>query len=151
MLDAALRADPPAAGALRARLALANAAASDKILRANTDEAERDLRFAVGDPLGPAANLLSLWRDLAGRPPSLDPGRIHDAAAALDLAPGNRDHACRKACGTTAGQGSGLGGREGGRPAAFSALPGHPSGRSRDPRPLGVRPRHPATPAAICG
>ena len=27
-------------------------------------------------PLGPAANLLSLWRDLAGRPPSLDPGRI---------------------------------------------------------------------------
>ena len=44
----------------------------------------RDLSFAVGDPLGPAANLLSLWRDLAGRPPSLDPGRIHDAAAALD-------------------------------------------------------------------
>ena len=36
--------------------------------------------------LGPAAKLLSLWRDLAGRPPSLDPGRIVDAAARLDLA-----------------------------------------------------------------
>ena len=72
-----LRADPPAAGALRARLALQSAAASAKILRLNADEAAlRDLRFAVGDPLGPAANLLSLWRDGAGRPPSLDPGRI---------------------------------------------------------------------------
>ena len=29
---------------------------------------------------------MSLWRDLAGRPPSLDPGRILDAAARLDLA-----------------------------------------------------------------
>jgi hypothetical protein len=56
------------------------------MLRVNTDEgALRDLRFAVGDPLGPAANLLSLWRDLAGRPPSLDPDRIGDAAARLDL------------------------------------------------------------------
>ena len=52
----------------------------------------------------------------------------------------------RKACGTTAGQGSGLGGREGRR--RVLRLPGRPSGRSRDPRPLGVRPRHPATPAA---
>ena len=87
LLDAFLRPDPPAAGALRARLALQSAAASAKILRLNADEgALRDLRFAVGDPLGPAANLLSLWRDLAGRPPSLDPGRIHDAAARLDLA-----------------------------------------------------------------
>ena len=85
LLDAFLRAHPPAAGALRARLALQSAAASAKILRLNADEGVlRDLSFAVGDPLGPAANLLSLWRDLAGRPPSLDPGRIHDAAAALD-------------------------------------------------------------------
>ena len=31
------------------------------------------------------AKLLQLWRDLAGRPPSLDAGRLADAAAALDL------------------------------------------------------------------
>jgi hypothetical protein len=55
-------------------------------MRVHADEAAlRDLRFAVANPLGPAANLLSLWRDLAGRPPSLDPGRIGDAAARLDL------------------------------------------------------------------
>jgi hypothetical protein len=90
LLDAALRANPPAAGALRSRLALQSAAASAKILRVNADEgALRDLRFAVGDPLGPAATLASLWRDCAGRPPSLDPGRIHDAATALDLALAN--------------------------------------------------------------
>jgi Protein of unknown function (DUF1403) len=87
LFDAALRADPPAAGALRSRLALQSAAASANILRVNADEAAlRDLRFAVGDPLGPAATLASLWRDCAGRPPSLDPGRIGDAAARLDLA-----------------------------------------------------------------
>jgi hypothetical protein len=87
LLDAFLRADPPAAGALRSRLALQSAAASAKILRLNADEgALRDLRFAVGDALGPAANLLRLWRDLAGRPPGLDPGRISDAVARLDLA-----------------------------------------------------------------
>ena len=86
LLDAFLRRDPPYAGALRARLALKSAGASAKILRLNADEgALRDLRFAVGDALGPAANLLSLWRDLASRPPSLDPGRIGDAAARLDL------------------------------------------------------------------
>ena len=90
LLDAFLRADPPAAGALRARLALQSAIASAKILRVNTDEAAlRDLRFSVGDLLGPAANLSSLWRDLAGRPLSLDPGRIGDAAARLDLALAN--------------------------------------------------------------
>jgi hypothetical protein len=87
LLDACLRADPPAAGALGSRLALKSAAASAKILRLNADEAAlRDLSLAAGDPIGPAANLLSLWRHLAGRPPSLDPGRIHDAAAQLDLA-----------------------------------------------------------------
>jgi hypothetical protein len=87
LLDAFLRADPPAAGALRSRLALQSAAASAKILRLNADEgALRDLRFAVGDALGPAANLLRLWRDLAARPPGLDPGRISDAVAWLDLA-----------------------------------------------------------------
>jgi hypothetical protein len=87
LLDAFLRHDPPAAGALRSRLALQSAAASAKLLRVNTDAgALRDLRFAVGEELGPAANLLTLWRDGAGRPPGLDPGRLATAAARLDLA-----------------------------------------------------------------
>ena len=87
LLDAFLRCDPPSAGALRSRLAHKSAGASAKILRLNADEAAlRDLRFAVGEAAGPAARLLQLWRDLAGRPPSLDPGRIGDAAARLDLA-----------------------------------------------------------------
>jgi Protein of unknown function (DUF1403) len=87
LLDAFLRRDPPAAGALRARLALQSAAAAAKILRLNADEgALRDLRFAVGDDLSPAARLLQLWRDLASRPPSLDPSRLAAAAARLDLA-----------------------------------------------------------------
>jgi Protein of unknown function (DUF1403) len=87
LLDAFLRHDPPAAGALRARLALQSAAASAKILRLNADIAAlRDLRFALGDPPGPAATLLGLWRDCAGRPATLDPSRIGDAAARLDLA-----------------------------------------------------------------
>jgi hypothetical protein len=86
LLDAHLRRDPSAAGALRARLALQSAAACAKILRLNTDEgALRDLRFAVGDA-GQAARLLQLWRNLAGRPPSLDPSRLAAAAARLDLA-----------------------------------------------------------------
>jgi hypothetical protein len=87
LLDAALRADPPAAGALRSRLALQSAAASARILRLNADEAAlRDLRFAVGAELGPAVKLLILWRDLAGRPPAaLNPDRLRAAAAALDL------------------------------------------------------------------
>jgi len=87
LIDACLRADPPAAGALRSRLALQSAAVAAKILRLNADAATlRDLRFAVGEPLGPAPNLFSLWCDGAGRAPSLDPGRIRDAAARLDLA-----------------------------------------------------------------
>jgi hypothetical protein len=88
LLDAHLRRDPPYAGAVRQRLAVHSAAATAKILRLNADAAAlRDLRFAVGDELGPAAKLLSLWSDLAGRPPSLDPGRIGEAAARLDLTP----------------------------------------------------------------
>ena len=76
LLDAFLRTDPPAAGALRARLALQSAAASAKILRLNADEAAlRDLRFAVGDPRGPAANLLrSGAMAPAGRPVSTPAG-----------------------------------------------------------------------------
>jgi Protein of unknown function (DUF1403) len=73
LLDAVLRRDPPGASA--------------KILRLNADEgALRDLRFAVGDELAPATKLLRLWRELAHRPPSLDAGRLADAAARLDLA-----------------------------------------------------------------
>ena len=69
LLDAFLRRDPPAA----------------KVLRVNGDEsALRDLRFAIGDA-GLAPRLLQLWRALAGRPPSLDSGRILAAGAALDL------------------------------------------------------------------
>jgi hypothetical protein len=72
---------------LRSRLALQSAAASAKILRLNVDEATlRDLRFAAGAPLGTAANLVSLWRNGASRPPSLDPSRIRAAATLLDLA-----------------------------------------------------------------
>ena len=139
--------DPPAAGALRSRLALQSAAASAKILRLNADEAAlRDLRFAVGDPLGPAANLLSLWRDLAGRPPSLDPGRIRDAAARLDLAVDpNGLAASLKAC---AGEGDPVSAAAKAAAAGVLRLPGRPSGRSRNPRPLGVRPR-PRHPAAL--
>jgi hypothetical protein len=39
----------------------------------------------------PGAKLLSLWRELAGRPPSLDASRILDAPAQLDLAPPDPD------------------------------------------------------------
>jgi len=86
LLDAHLRGDPPAAGALRQRLALQSAAASAKILRLNAEVAPlRDLRFAVGDARGPAAKLLRLWRELAIWPPSLESGRLAAAAAALDL------------------------------------------------------------------
>ena len=92
LLDAFMRRDPPAAGALRNRLALQSAAASAKILRLNTDAAAlRDLRFAVGTDLSPAAKLLGLWRDLAARPPRLDVARLAAAAAALDLPAANAD------------------------------------------------------------
>jgi hypothetical protein len=87
LLDAVLRRDPPFAGALRQRLVLMSAAASAKILRVNADAAAlRDLRFAVSDALGPAAKLLSLWRDLAGRPSAFHADRLATVAARLDLA-----------------------------------------------------------------
>ena len=63
LLDAFLRRDPPAAGALRPRLALQSAAASAKILRLNADEgALRDLRFAIGDPPAPRQGCSALAR-----------------------------------------------------------------------------------------
>jgi hypothetical protein len=124
LLDACLRADPPAAGALRGRLALQSAAASAKILRVNADEAAlRDLRFAVGDPLGPGAALLSLWPDGAGRPPSLDPAQILDAAARLDLAADPNGLASLKAC---VGEGDPVSAAARAAAVAFCALPDAP-------------------------
>ena len=99
----------------------------------NADEAAlRDLRFAVGDPLGPAANLLSLWRDLAGRPPSLDPGRISDAAARLDLALLDPISFSVEPEGLRRGGRSGLGGRESRRrwPSPPSRTPQRPNPKS---------------------
>jgi Protein of unknown function (DUF1403) len=91
LLDLHLRRDLASAGALRQRLALISAGTCAKLLRINTHEgALRDLRFALGDA-GPAARLLHLWRDLAARPPSLEPGRLAAAAAALELAAPNAD------------------------------------------------------------
>ena len=93
-----------------------------KLLRLNADEAAlRDLRFAVGDPLGSAANLLSLWRDGADRSPSLDPARILDAAARLDLAVDPNGLALSlTAC---AGEGEPVSAAAKAAARAFSALP----------------------------
>jgi len=126
LLDAFLHTEPLAAGALRARLALHSAAAAAKILRLNADEAAlRDLRFATGDPLGPAAALLSLWRDGAGRPPSLDPGRILDTAAQLDLAVDSNGLALSlKAC---AGEGDPVSAAAKAAAKALSAVPDAPA------------------------
>ena len=122
LLDAHLRAEPPAAGALRSRLALQSAAASAKILRLNADEAAlRDLRFAVGEPGGPAANLLSLWRDGAGRPPDFDPGRIRGVAARLDLAVDPNGLAA--SLGACAGEGDPVSAAAKAAALAFSTLP----------------------------
>jgi hypothetical protein len=123
LLDAALCRDAPEAGVRRARLALQSATASAKILRINADAAAlRDLRFAVGDPLGPAATLLSLWSDGAGRPPSLDPSRIFHAAARVDLVlpDPNGLAASLKAC---AGEGDPVSAATKAAALAFAAVP----------------------------
>ena len=126
LLDAVLRRDPPAAGALRQRLALQSAGACAKILRLNADEAAlRDLRFAVGDDPGPAAKMLRLWRDLSGRPPSLDPSRLAAAAARLDLAVDpNGLAASLKAC---AGEGDPVSAAAKAAAFALFAFPGAPA------------------------
>ena len=148
LLDAVLGRDPPAAGALRARLALQSAAASAKILRLNTHEgALRDLRFAVGEELGPAAKLLRLWRDLAARPPSLDPSRLAAAAARLDLALPDPNGLASSLKAWT-GEGDPVSAAAKAAAFAFSAFPDAPRRRCRDPRPLGLRPR-PRPPAAL--
>ena len=127
LLDAFLRRDPPAAGALRQRLALISAAASGKILRLNADEgALRDLRFAVGEELGSAANLLTLWRELAARPPALDGGRLAAAAGLLDLAlpDSNGVASSLKAC---AGEGDPVSAAAKAAALAFSVFPDAPA------------------------
>ena len=127
LLDAFLRRDPPSAGAFRSRLALISAAASARILRLNADEAAlRDLRFAVGTPLGPAATLLSLWRDCAGRLPSLDPDRIGDAAARLDLALPDPE-GLASSLKTCVGEGDPVSAAAKAAAAAFSAAPDAPT------------------------
>jgi hypothetical protein len=127
LLDAVLRRDPPSAGALRSRLALISAAASARILRLNADAAAlRDLRFAVGDELGPAAKLLSLWRDLVGRPPALDAGRLATGAGLLDLAlpDPNGLASSLKAC---AGEGDPVSAAAKAATLAFSVFPDAPA------------------------
>jgi hypothetical protein len=127
LLDACLRRDPPSTGALRSRLALMSAAASAKILRLNADEgALRDQRFAVGDALGPAASLLSLWRDLASRPPSLDPRRILEATARLDLPAPNTD-ALAESLSAQSGAGDPISAAAKAAEIAFSAFPDAPT------------------------
>ena len=126
LLDAHLRRDPPAAGALRARLALQSAAASAKILRLNADEgALRDLRFAVGDDFSPVAKLVRLWRDLAARPPSARPGATATRRPRLDLAVDPNGLASRlKAC---AGEDDPVSAAAKAAAFAFSAFPDAPA------------------------
>ena len=139
LLDAFLRRDPPCAGALRTRLALQSAAAAAKILRLNADEGSlRDVRFAVGEELGPAANCCGCGATSPpGRPPRRRPARHRGARLDLAVDP-NALAAGLKAC---AGQGDPV--SAAGKTAALAfSFPGCPSGRSRNPRPLAVRPRH---------
>ena len=127
LLDAFLRTNPPAAGALRGRLALQSAGACAKILRLNAAEgALRDLRFAIGEDASPAARLLRLWRELPGRPPALDSGRLATAAERLDLAlPDPNGVASRlKAC---AGEGDPVSAASTAAAAMLSAFPDAPA------------------------
>ena len=85
----------------------------------------RDLRFAVGDDPGPAAKLLRVWRDFAVRPPGLDPRRLLEAAAALDLAlpDPNGLASSLKAC---VGEGDPISAAAKAAAVAFAALPDAP-------------------------
>ena len=138
LLDAALRRDPPAAGALRSRLALQSAAASAKILRLNADAAAlRDLRFAAtAEPL-PAAKLLQLWRDCR---PAAQSRRSPACRRRGPPRPSRRGprRPGGKPVGDAPGRGSGLRRRKGGR-RVVRRLPGRPGRRSRNSGPLGVR------------
>lgn len=84
-LDNLVRSDASWLGAWRQRLALKAAAASVKLMRRTEDEsALRDAWFLrqPGDDPGPAGNVLSAWRKLAGR--SL-PLSVEDLQSVADL------------------------------------------------------------------
>lgn len=87
-LDNLVRSNAPWLGAWRQRLALKAAAATVKLLRRTEDEsALRDAWYLrqSGDALGPAGNVLSAWRKLAGR--SLPPvvGDLQSVAELLGI------------------------------------------------------------------
>jgi hypothetical protein len=127
LLDAHLRDDPPAAGALRSRLALQSAAASARILRLNADAATlRDLRFtATAEPL-PAVKLLQLWRDLAGRSPSLDARRLGASGGLLDCSVAAPD-ALAESLAETARAGDPVSAAAKAAAAVFAAVPDAPA------------------------
>lgn len=87
-LDNLARANPPWAGAWRARLALSCAAAAARQAgRAEDEAALRDawvLRSPDGDP-GPAGRLLAAWRRLAARSPSVDVTTLKSTCALLGI------------------------------------------------------------------
>ena len=127
LLDACLRRDPPAAGTLRQHLALTSAAASAKILRLNADaSALRDLRFTATAEPPPAAKLLELWRDLAGRRPSLDVRRFAAAAGLLALSVAAPD-ALAERLSETARAGDPVSAAAKAAAAVFAALPDAPA------------------------
>ena len=103
-----------------------SAAASAKILRLNADEgALRDLRFAVGDALGPAANLLSaMARSRApAAQPRPRPDRRRGGAAGSGCGP---ERPRGQAEGLRRGGRSGFGGRKSRSPGVLRR-PGRPS------------------------
>jgi hypothetical protein len=87
-LDNLVRANPPWAGAWRARQALSCAAAAARHTGRTEDEAAlRDawmLRPADGDP-GPAGRLLAAWRRLAERSPGVDAATLQSMCARLGI------------------------------------------------------------------
>ena len=144
LLDACLRRDPPAAGALRAAPGASerrglrqdpapqrrrSRAARPALRRRRRPGAGREAPSALARPRRPAAQ------------PRPRPARRRGGRARSGRGPerprGQPEGAQR------AGR-SGLGRRQGGRPGLLR-LPGRPSGRSRNPRPLGVRHRHRAS------
>ena len=127
LLDAALRPDPPAAGALRARLALQSAAASAKILRLNADAAAlRDLRFAVGDPTRARGEALCRSGAMApaGRPASTPAGSSTRRRGSTWLCDPNGLALSLKAC---AGEGDPVSAAAKAAALAFSAFPDAPA------------------------
>jgi len=88
-LDNLVRANPPWAGAWRARLALTCAAvAARQAGRAEDESMLRDawhLRPPDADP-GPAGRLLAAWRRLAERSPGVDSAALQSVCALLGLA-----------------------------------------------------------------